>query len=80
MRTVAAAAMLGCLLLAVGPSAASANDAAAGRGEPSEKFSMPIKGGIPEEWKKGGNREFDVHFGQLTVGRTLGGTRYVGRD
>jgi hypothetical protein len=65
--TVCAAvvAQLGCLLAAGTPHTATAAE------NPSQKMSIPIKGNIPEEWKQGGNREFDMHFSTMTVGGVL---------
>ena len=60
-------------LLVVGPLFASAKKAEeAAEPEPDQKFNIPIKGDIPEEFKNSGNQEFDVHFGQLTVRREGG--------
>ena len=35
--------------------------------EPDHKLNIPIKGGVPEEFLKAGQRTFDVHLAQLTV-------------
>jgi hypothetical protein len=66
---VTAALVLG-LLLAVGPLFAAANKE--DRPKPDQTMNIPIKGDIPEAFKKAGNQEFDVHFGTLTVGEDKG--------
>lgn len=76
--SLTAALVLG--LMVVGPLFAAASE----RPEADRKINIPIVGEIPEEFKKAGSQEYDVHFGTLTarprerVGHTHAGTQTLG--
>ena len=61
MRILNSLAVALTLTLLVGsPMFAAAED-------PDHKMTIPIKGGVPDEFIKSGQRTFDVHMAQLTV-------------